>query len=172
MTQDDQIRTALDRSRRAIELRPALAPGTMSLRLEMGDSIKCTTKSDDWTLEIDEPAAMGGEGSAPSPFVYGFSAVAGCLALTIRMLAIHQGISINAITVDIEGDYDDRPFFDLADGPLGYQDIRMMINVSSDAEDGKIEAVIAEARRKSTWFNTFANQNAIETRLVGNDRSS
>ncbi len=166
MSQDDRIRTALDRTRRAMELRPALATGTMSLRLEMGETIKCTTRTDDWTLEIDEPASMGGEGSAPSPFVYGFSAITGCLAMSIRMIAIQRGITIDAITVDIEGDYDDRAFFDLADQPAGYQNIRMAINVSSDAPDSEIAAVIADARRKSSWFDTFASRNEIETRLI------
>ena len=88
------------------------------------------------------------------------------------MLAIQGGIKVESITVDIEGDYDDRAFFDLADVPPGYQNIRMKVDVSSDAEDDRIEALIAEARRKSTWFNTFANHNAIETRLVSNGRSA
>ena len=166
MSRDNEIRTALERSRRAIELRPAMASGTVSLRLEMGETIKCTTQSEGWTLEIDEPSSMGGEGSAPGPYAHGFSAIASCLAMSVRMLAILKGIRVDAITVDVEGDYDDRAFFDLADVPPGYQNIRMKVEVSSDAEDEQIEALISEARRKSTWFNTFANQNAIATRLV------
>jgi hypothetical protein len=38
--------------------------------------------------------------------------------------------------------------------------------VTSDAGDDEIEALIAEARRKSPWLNTFANQNAIDMELV------
>jgi uncharacterized OsmC-like protein len=171
MNRDDKIRTALERSRRAIELRPAMATGTVSLRLEMGKTIKCTTQSDGWTLEIDEPSSMGGEGSAPGPYVHGFSAIASCFAMSIRMLAIQAGIKVDSITVDLEGDYDDRAFFDLADVAPGYQNIRMKVDVSSDVGDHQIEELVAEARRKSTWFNTFANQSAIETRCVCNGES-
>ena len=172
MNRDDQIRTALERSRRAIELRPSMATGTMSLRLEMGESIKCTTQSEGWTLEVDEPASMGGDGSAPGPFVYGFSAIASCFAMSVRMLAIQAGIKIDSITVDIDGDYDERAFYDLADVPPGYQNLRMRVGVTSDAEDSQVEALIAEARRKSTWFNTFASQNPIETRLLGGGKAA
>lgn len=171
MNRDNEIRTALERARRAIELRPGLGTGTVSLRLEMGETIKCTTQSDGWRLEIDEPSSMGGEGSAPGPYVHGFSAIASCFAMSIRMLSIQAGIKVDSITVDVEGDYDDRAFFDLDDALPGYQNIRMKVDVSSDAGDNQIQALIAEARRKSTWFNTFANQNAIETRLVANTRS-
>ena len=166
MNRDDKIRTALERSRRAIQRRPAMATGTVSLRLEMGEAIKCTAQSDGWTLEVDEPSAMGGEGSAPGPYVHGFSAIASCFAMSVRMLAIQAGIVVDSITVDLEGDYDDRAFFDLADVPPGYRNIRMKIGVSSDARYERIEALLAEARRKSAWFNTFANQTAIETRFV------
>ena len=166
MNRDDDIRTALTRSRRALELRPSLGQETVSLQLEMGEAIKCTTRCDGWTLEIDEPASMGGEDSAPGPYIHGFSAIASCLAMSIRMLAIQAGIGVASITVDLQGDVDGRPFFDLADVSPGYQNIRMTVDVVCDAADKEVEALVAEARNKSTWFNTFASQNEIETNVV------
>lgn len=172
MTVDAIIQTALERSRKAIELRPSLAAGRVSLRLEMGEGIKCTTSGDGWTVEVDEPASMGGEDSAPGPYIHAFAAVASCFAISIRFLAIMEGIKIERLSIDIESDFDERPFFDLSDSRPGYPTIRLEVDVKSDANDDRIEALIAEARRKSSWFNTFAHANTIETELVRNETSA
>jgi uncharacterized OsmC-like protein len=169
MNRNNEIRMALDRARGIVEANPSRATGTVSLKLEMGEAIKCTTEVDGWTLEIDEPASMGGDNSAPGPYVYGFSAIASCFAMSIRMLAVQAGVSVESISIDVEGDYDDRAFFDLADARTGYQTVRLKVNVASDAGHGEIEALVTEARRKSPWLNTFAHQNSIETELVRDD---
>ena len=58
------------------KIRDALA------RVEAG--LKCVTRQGDYTSMIDMPAAMGGDGSAPSPGFLGRSAIAGCLAIGSR----------------------------------------------------------------------------------------
>jgi uncharacterized OsmC-like protein len=166
MNRDNEIRAALDRAREIISADPSRATGTVSLKLEMGEAIKCITKADGWTVEIDEPTSMGGDNAAPGPYIYGFSAIASCFAMSLRMAAVQAGIMVEAISVDVEGDYDDRAFFDLADGRTGYTNVRLKVDVTSDAENDRIEALIAEARRKSPWLNTFSHQNTIETELV------
>ena len=111
MNRDAGIRMALERAQEIVEDKPARATGTVSLKLRMGEAIKCTAETDGWTLELDEPHSMGGDNSAPGPYIYGFSAIAGCFAMTFRMLAVQAGIALEQISVDIEGDYDDRAFF-------------------------------------------------------------
>ena len=166
MNTDNEIRSALDRARKAVEQRPSVAVGTVTLKLEMGEAIKCATEVDGWSLELDEPVSMGGENSAPGPYVHGFSAIASCFAMTLRMLAIQKGVVVEKISVVVEGDYDDRAFFDVGDARTGYHSIRLKADVASDADIEVIESLVSEARRKSPWLNTFANQNAIETELV------
>ena len=163
MSSDEVIGTALSRTRKAIELRPSLGQGTMAVKLHLDRGIHCVTQSDQWRTEIDDPASYGGEDSAPSPSVYGFSALASCLAMSIKMLAVQSGTVIETIDVEVESDYDERAFFDLGDAQPGYQNFRMRIQVKSDAPEEVIEALVAEAREKSNWFNTFSRPNAIET---------
>jgi len=169
MSRDSEIRLALDRAHEIIEADPSRASGTISLNLKMGEAIKCVTTAEGWTLEVDEPTSMGGDNSAPGPYIFGFSAIASCFAMTFRMMAIRAGVTIKSMSVDVEGDYDDRAFFDLADERTGYQAIRLNIDVKSDADTAKIEALVAEARRKSPWLNTFAHPNTIDTKIVGGD---
>ena len=169
MNRDNDIRTALERAQSIIEADPTRAIGTISLKLEMDDAIKCTTKAEDWALEVDEPISMGGDNLAPGPYIYGFSAIASCFAMTFRMLAVKSGIAVEQISIDVEGDYDDRAFFDLADGRTGYHAIRLNIYVASTASVEKIEALVAEASRKSSWLNTFAHRNTIKATIVSRD---
>jgi len=166
MDKDAQIRERLERVRRTIELRPVMAQGTMLVQLEMGDGLKCTTRADQWTTVIDEPAAVGGDDSAPTPGFYGFSALAGCLAMSIKSLAAQSSIKIHSIAIDVEGDYDDRAFFGIGDARPEFQNIRMKIHVRSEAADDEIQSLVERAREKSTWFNTFASANSIATDLV------
>jgi uncharacterized OsmC-like protein len=135
----------------------------------MGDAIKCVTNAEDWTLEADEPTSMGGDSSAPGPYVLGFSAIASCFAMTFRMMAVQAGVKVKSMTVDVEADYDDRAYFDLAEERTGYHAIRLKIDVESDADAAEIEALVAEARRKSPWLNTFAHPNTIDTKIAGGD---
>ena len=165
MSSDHAIRTALNRAREAIELRPSMAEGTMSVHLKLDEGIKCVTQSDKWRTEIDEPTSIGGGDTAPTPGIYGLSALASCFAMSIKMLAVQSGITIERIEIDVKGDFDDRAFFDIGAAAPGYQDIRMKIEVQSDAPDDRIRSLVAEARAKSTWFNIIANANPIATNV-------
>lgn len=169
MSRDSEIRSALQRAQEIVEADPSRATGTISLKLEMGEAIKCVTRAENWTLELDEPKSMGGDDSAPGPYILGFSAIASCFAMTLRMMAVRAGVAINSMTVDVEGDYDDRAFFDLADERTGYRTLRLNVDVDCDTDASEIEALIAEARRKSPWLNTFAHPNSVSAKIVGGD---
>ncbi len=163
MSSDDAIRAALNRAQEAMQLRPSMAEGTMAVHLTLEEGIKCVTQSDKWRTEIDEPASIGGGDTAPTPGVYGLSALAGCVAISMKTLAVLSGITISRIKIDVKGDFDDRAFFGIGSAAPGYQDIRMKIEVQCDAPEDRIRALVAEARAKSTWFNIIANANQIAT---------
>lgn len=165
MSSDNAIREALNRARKAIELRPSTAEGTLSVHLRLDEGVKCVTQSDKWRTEIDEPASVGGGDTAPTPGVYGLSALTACLAISIKMLAVQSGTKIDAIEIEVDGDFDERAFFGIGEAAPGLQNIRMRIDVTTFAPDDEIRALVAEARAKSTWFNTFANANPIATEV-------
>jgi putative redox protein len=56
-------------------------------------------------LETDEPAALGGDGSAPSPHELLPAALAACASTTIAMYARTKGWQIGEIVVDVDYDH-------------------------------------------------------------------
>jgi uncharacterized OsmC-like protein len=166
MATDKQIRTALGRTRRAIELRPGIAFATMKTSTRLEDGVKCVSRNGDWSFEIDEPSSVGGDNSAPSPGVYGLGALTGCIAMSIKNLAVMANVSVAAIEVDVEADYDDRGMFNMDGVPPGFTEFRLFIDVDSTAPHEQISEIIDRALKTSTWFAVFTNSQKISTDLT------
>jgi uncharacterized OsmC-like protein len=163
MATDQEIRTALERVRKAFKLRPSTAQGTMRTNLRLEDGVKCTIRYGDWAFMIDEPTSMGGENTAPSPGVYGLSALAGCVAMSIKMQAAQDGVPINAIDVDVEADYDDRGIFAMDDMPPGFRGFRLKIDVDTPESEEKVRKITEQALSFSTWFHVFTHAQTVTT---------
>lgn len=58
------------------------------------------------TLRIDEPTAVGGTDTGPSPTRLLAAALAGCVAVTVEMYAERKGWGLGAVEVDVDVDYD------------------------------------------------------------------
>jgi putative redox protein len=60
------------------------------------------------TLVVDEPAAIGGTDTGPSPGRLLAASLAACTAVTIEMYAERKGWEIGAVEVDVDATYDER----------------------------------------------------------------
>jgi uncharacterized OsmC-like protein len=73
-----------------------------------------------WAVTSDMPAALGGEGSAPSPGWLRRAAQAACEATMIAMRAAHEGIALDHLEVEVGSLSDDRGMLGMEDGvPAG-----------------------------------------------------
>jgi putative redox protein len=59
------------------------------------------------TIRIDEPTAVGGTDTGPSPTRLVAAGLAGCTAVTIEMYAARKGWDVGKIEVDVDVTYDD-----------------------------------------------------------------
>jgi len=166
MATDNEIRNSLARVRKAIELRPSIALGTMKSSTRLEDGLRCICTSGDWKLEVDEPESVGGDGSAPTPGVYALAAVSGCLAMCIKNFAVIDGLEIGAVNVDIEADYDEHNAYGLKPvPPAGYTGFRFDIEVESGAPEDKLRETVARALEFDSWYRVFTNAQKIESRV-------
>ena len=103
---------------------------------------------------IDEPQALGGTNSAPSPVEYILAGYAGCINVVAHITAKELGISLNDLSIDISGDINpDRLFGRSFRDRAGYKTISVNI---------KTTAVLSNTL-KSKWIK------AIEHRCPVND---
>jgi putative redox protein len=59
------------------------------------------------TIRIDEPTAVGGTDTGPSPTRLVAASLAGCTAVTIELYAERKGWDVGQVEVDVDVAYDD-----------------------------------------------------------------
>ncbi len=59
----------------------------------------------------DEPASVGGTGTAPNPVQLALAALGSCQAITYRYWAEELGLRLDAVTITVEADFDTGAFF-------------------------------------------------------------
>jgi len=72
------------------------------------------------------------------------------------MHAARLGVPIEALTVDVEADYDDGALFGTVhDVPPGYIEVRYTVTVESSAPAADIERMLDEADERSPYLDVF-----------------
>jgi len=154
---DQSIRTALDRNVRAVTLRPAIGQHTKKTDVRLGPGLVCEVTEGPWTLTVGVGPGAGGADAGPSPGVLGRGALGSCLALGYAMWAARLGVPIEALTVEVEADYDSRGELGISDEiPPGYSQVRCTVRVTSPAPEDDVRRLLDTADRYSPYRDVFS----------------
>lgn len=66
-----------------------------------------TIQVNDHIQILDEPVSVGGNNQGPTPIQTIYSALAGCITMTLRMYADHKKISLDRVDVKIDAEVKD-----------------------------------------------------------------
>ena len=95
-----------------------------------------------FVVDADEPPVLLGEDRAANPVEYLLHALTACLTSTIIYKAAARGIAIESLESTLEGDLDARAFLEVSnDERKGYQNIRAIFKVKSDASPEEIKEI-------------------------------
>jgi uncharacterized OsmC-like protein len=94
-------------------------------------------------VKSDYGEAAGGDNQAPNPIELLLAAMAACIEAAFYEFAVHEGFTINALTVDVEGTLDLRGLFMLDDVSAGFKDLRYTFHIESPDDEARIR-VLAE----------------------------
>src|ERR1700689_3204812 len=111
MQETQKIKTAIQRTKKALTLKPSLGKGTGVSKASIINGLTCEVHEGDWKFTVDMPESVGGNNLAPTPGVYGRAALASCLAIGYMMKAAELDIPIHHLEVDVYADYDDGALF-------------------------------------------------------------
>jgi uncharacterized OsmC-like protein len=151
------IKTALERTSKALTLKPALGRDTGISKTRIREGLTCDVQEGNWKFRVDMPASVGGNASAPSPGVYGRAALGSCLAIGYMMQAASLGISIQSLEVEVQADFDDGVLLGVhQDVPPGYTEVRYTVTIESDAPEQDILRVLDEGDARSPYLDVFA----------------
>lgn len=160
-----KIKTAMERSTKAISLKPSLGLGTGISKAKIINGLHCEITEGNWKLQADMPDGVGGNVTAPTPGVYGRAALGSCLAIGYMMQAAIMQISINSLEVEVQADYDDGALLGTSDAAPGYSEVRYTINIDTDAPEEAIIKMLDEADQHSPYLDVFTRSQTCIRKL-------
>lgn len=89
----------------------------------------------------DYGEAAGGTNKAPNPIELLLSAMAACIEAAFYEFAVHEGFTIQGLSVDVEGTLDLRGLFMIDDVPAGFTDVRYTFTIETPDDEGRIRAL-------------------------------
>lgn len=117
-----------------------------------------TSRSQPFILEGDEPPLLLGHNIGVNAVEAVLHALASCLAVGFIYNAAAQGINVESLSFDLEGDLDLRAFLGLSkDVRPGYEGIQLNYWVKSDAPREKIEELCAYVQQTSPVLDIIRN---------------
>lgn len=112
---------------------------------------------------VDEPLHLFGENTAPAPGELALSALGGCLAVGITAVATHKNVKLTKLELFLEGDIGNSAAWgaggalDKEPMQMGFQAIRVSVEVEGDASPEVLQEIVRHADRYSPVANTMRN---------------
>jgi putative redox protein len=113
-------------------------PGLTTLSVESSqiEGLRSEVRARNFTLVLDEPEALGGSDSGPTPAELVLASLAACQQMTYRLQAERLGIRIEGLEVKVSGEIDLAGYLEGArDAKPGFRSIRVEVAVESPQDD-------------------------------------
>jgi uncharacterized OsmC-like protein len=108
-------------------------------------------------LEGDEPTTLLGEDHGPNATEGLLHALGACLNASFIYHAAAQGIKVDELEFELEGDLDLNGFLGVNESvPSNFQQIRVKCRVKANAPREKLEELCEYAQKRSPVFNTVS----------------
>lgn len=115
----------------------------------------------------DEPPVLLGTNKAPNAVELVLSAIASCLAVGVAYNGAAQGIRIDRLEFDLEGDLDLQGFLGLSSSVRpGFNDIRVKVTAESDAPRAKLDELLAYVQQTSPVLDIVRNPVPVSVTLA------
>ncbi|MBI4302087.1 MAG: OsmC family protein [Chloroflexi bacterium] len=125
-----------------------------------------TSRLKPFEVASDEPPVLLGNNTAPNAVELVLAALASCLSVGFIYSATAQGIKVEGLEFEMEGDIDLHGFLGLSDKVRpGYQAIRLFYRVKSDAPRDKLEELCEYAQKTSPVLDIIRNPVPVSVEL-------
>ena len=123
----------------------------------------------DFTIRVDEPLELCGTNQFANPQEYLMSALNACMTVGYALTCAMNGIELEELRIETEGDIDVRGLFQLSDEvPVGYDSLRYTVHIKGNATAEQFQEVHKTVMATSPNYYNMANAIAIKARLVVN----
>ena len=118
---------------------------------------------------IDEPPALLGDDTAPNPSEALLAALGSCLAVGIHANCVSKDIQVTTLEIELEADINITAVWgtgDTSPKPMGFDEVRVKVNLKADAPREELEAIVAHAKKWSPVACTYEKPVPVKAELV------
>lgn len=162
---DNAIQMAQKRVIKRMLSDPSAATSKIMTQGRVEDGLTCTVREGQFTAVTDLGYGMGGAAAGPSPGFYARTAIAGCVAIGVKMAAARNGISLRTVDVTVTTDFDDLAIFGLGDSTAAPVETQIHIHVDTDANHKAVSDLIERVLEMDPWFLALRDPQTVVTRL-------
>jgi uncharacterized OsmC-like protein len=120
-----------------------------------------------FSIDIDEPAELGGTNIYANPQEYLLAALNACMTVGYAAVCALHGISIRKLEIVTEGDIDLRGFLGIAkDVARGYESLKSRVTIKADASEEQLREIHAMVLASSPNFYNITTAVQMEPTLV------
>lgn len=117
-------------------------------------------------LRADEPAALAGTGTGPSPEELLLGAIGHCLAVGYAGAAAARGIAIERLSIDVGGAVNLPAAYGVTDGHPGFEAIDVDVRLDApDARRDELDALHEQVVAQAPIPNTVSQPTPVTVRL-------
>jgi uncharacterized OsmC-like protein len=118
------------------------------------------------TVRGDEPEALAGTGTGPSPEAMLLAAASQCLIVGVAGLASAHGIQIHRLRVEAAGAVDLAAAYGVVDGNPGFAHIELTVHLDADASREQLQSIVDDALATAPIPNTIARPVPVTARIA------
>lgn len=124
------------------------------------------SRSQPFVLEGDEPPVLLGANHGPNAVETVLHALTSCITVGFIYNAAAQGIAVEELAFNVEGDVDLHNFLGLSDEVRpGYENIRLIYKVKADAPEEKLKELCEYVQKTSPVLDVIRNPVPVSIRM-------
>ncbi|WP_238364022.1 OsmC family protein [Mesobacterium pallidum] len=166
MQTDTQIRAAQAQVIARMEADPDPCRKTYVTTGRIGAGLACEVRQGRHAIVTDLGPAMGGGALGPSPGFLGRAAIVGCVGIGVKMMALREGLTFDAMTITVETEFDDTALMGLGANSAAPLRTRVRIEIDSPESAAQVAAVVDRALEQDPWFLALRDAQVVEPCLT------
>jgi len=131
---------------------------TLRAGAKIGENITCKIETGKGLAEAGLHPATGGDGLSLCSGDMLLEALVACAGVTLKAVSTSIGVALDDATISAEGDLDFRGTLAVdKTTPVGFQNIRLMFELVSDATPEQLSSMIKLTERYCVVYQTLQN---------------
>ncbi len=145
---------------------PEKARSTLRTCGEVGEGLSCRINQGKFEAILDLGPGMGGGATGPSPGFFGRAAIAGCIAIAVKMHAAREGLCFSRVDVAVEMDFDDAALFGIGTGSAAPLETRVCIEIATDADRAIVSDLVSRVLEMDPWFLALRDPQKVSSKIT------